>query len=287
LAQAGCACVCTFCSRESPVEIMKLTVVAVTALALFTVVGGEEVNPLGKVFELMKRLEAEVVKDGEAEAKSYKEYFEWCDSTSKNVANEIKTGETSKAKLTAKITELSSDIEVGDSKIEELASAISSNEAQLKDATAIREKEEADFLASEKELMSTIDTLERAASIISSESAKNPAALAQIDTSSMESLLQSLSVVVDAAGFTGTDQKRLLALAQQAQQTDDDDVGAPAATVYKSHTGGILDLLEDLKDKAETELAEARKTESSAKHNFKMMKQSLDDQMAADTKDMD
>merc|ERR1719174_13963 len=50
---------------------------------------------------------------------------------------------------------------------------------------------------------------------------------------------------------------------------------------------GILDVLEDLKDKAETELAEARKAESTTKHNYKMMKQSLEDQMANDNKDMD
>merc|ERR1719502_1198956 len=37
---------------------------------------------------------------------------------------------------------------------------------------------------------------------------------------------------------------------------------------------------------AEGELSEARKAESSAKHNYNMMKQSLEDQMAADNKDL-
>merc|ERR1719502_714637 len=62
--------------------------------------------------------------------------------------------------------------------------------------------------------------------------------------------------------------------------------GAPAAATYKSQSGGIVDVLEDLKEKAEGELAEARKAESNAKHNYSMLKQSLEDQMAADTKDM-
>merc|ERR1740127_299010 len=62
--------------------------------------------------------------------------------------------------------------------------------------------------------------------------------------------------------------------------------GAPAAAVYKTHSSGIVDVLEDLKEKAETELAEARKAESNTKHNYEMMKQSLEDQMAADTKNM-
>merc|ERR1719498_1850954 len=62
--------------------------------------------------------------------------------------------------------------------------------------------------------------------------------------------------------------------------------GAPAAAVYKTHSGGIVDVLEDLKEKAEGELSDARKAESNAKHNYNMMKQSLDDQMGADTKEM-
>merc|ERR1719215_1783173 len=102
----------------------------------------------------------------------------------------------------------------------------------------------------------------------------------------MTSLLQSLNTVVDAAGFTSTDSKKLMALVQAQQGGEDSEAGAPAAATYKSQSGGIVDLLEDLKEKAEGELAEARKAESNAKHNYAMMRQSLEDQMAADTKDM-
>jgi len=261
---------------------MKAALLLLLAVAPAAV--AEESNPLGKVFELMSALEAKIVKEGEAEAKAFKEFFEWCDSSSQNLNNEIKTGKKNQEKLTAKIDELTSDISVGTSKIEELSGAIASNEAELSDATSIRNKEAADFAASEKELVETVDTLDRAVSIISSEMAKNPAALAQIDTSSMTSLLQSLSTVVEAAGFTSQDHQKLVALVQA--QEEDKEAGAPAASTYKSQSGGIVDLLEDLKEKAEGELAEARKAESSAKHNYGMMKQSLDDQIAADTKDM-
>merc|ERR1719401_2895192 len=241
-------------------------------------------NPLGKVFELMSALEAKIVKEGEAEAKAFKEFFQWCDSASQNLNNEIKTGKASQEKLTAQIDEDTSAIAVGTSKIEELSAAISSNEGELKDATSIRTKEAADFAASEKELVATVDTLDRAISIISSEMAKNPAALAQIDHSSMSRPLQSLGAVVDAAGFTNADHQKLTALVQA--QGEDTEAGAPAAATYKSQSGGIVDLLEDLKEKAEGELAEARKAESTAKHNYNLMKQSLEDQMSADTKDM-
>jgi len=88
--------------------------------------------------------------------------------------------------------------------------------------------------------------------------------------------------------------KSLLALAQDSTESssyDADDVaetelGAPAAAVYKSRSEGIVNVLEDLREKAETQLAEARKAETNASHNHNLLKQSLTDQIAANTKEM-
>merc|ERR1711879_878124 len=82
----------------------------------------------------------------------------------------------------------------------------------------------------------------------------------------------------------GTDKQRLIAMAQTEQ--GDDMTGAPAAAAYKSHSGGIIDVLEDMKEKAESQLAELRKAEEAAKHNYEMLKSSLEAQIAADNKDM-
>ena len=80
-------------------------------------------------------------------------------------------------KLEAKIGELTSNIVVSDSKIEDLAASIAQAAVELKNATLIREKEVADFKASESELMDVVDTLERTIGIFEKEMAKNPAAL--------------------------------------------------------------------------------------------------------------
>merc|ERR1719336_1424523 len=74
--------------------------------------------------------------------------------------------------------------------------------------------------------------------------------------------------------------------AQQNEAVDYADLGAPAAALYKTHSTGILDFLEDLKERAEEQLSTLRKAETSAKHNYAMLKQSLTDQLAADNKDM-
>merc|ERR1719215_639400 len=134
--------------------------------------------------------------------------------------------------------------------------------------------------------MADLDTLDRAIAILEKEMAKNPAAFAQIDSRDSAKIVQALSAIVDAAAFSGSDKNRLVALVQQQSDDSDEELGAPAAKVYASHSGGIVDVLTDMKDKAEGELGDLRKAENNAKHNFNMLKQSLEDQIHADSTDL-
>jgi len=262
---------------------------AITAALLVATSEAAKSNPLGQVLSLMDQLTAKVTADGEAEAKAYKEYFEWCDDASMNKNNDITTAKATQGKLEALIAELSANIEAGESTISDLAASISASEADLKSATEIREKESADFASSDKELADAIDTLGRAITILQREMAKNPAAFAQVTTSDgIQKLLQSMDVVIEAAGFSVSDKQKLTALLQsQNQESADEDadeaaLGAPAAATYKTHSTSIFDVLEDMKEKAESQLASLRKAESTAKHNYAMLKQSLEDQLSAD-----
>jgi len=254
-----------------------------------SVVLGADTNPLGKVIELLDNLAAKVTAEGVAEAKAYKEYFEWCDDVSKNTQFEIKTAKAKKEDLEAELGELAASIEGSTTKIEELSAAIASDESELKEATAVRDKEVADFQKAEAELVDTVDTLDRAVAILEREMAKNPAAFAQIDSTNTAMLAQALNSVIDAAAFTTIDKQKLTALVQSQQGSDDDDseFGAPAAATYKTHSTNIVDVLVDMKDKAEEQLADLRKAEKSTAHNFAMLKQSLEDQVGADNHDLD
>merc|ERR1719393_982423 len=190
-------------------------------------------------------------------------------------------------KSEATISKCKADIEANTVKIEELSGAIAADEKELKEATAIRNKEVATFEASEKELVDAIDTLDRAIGILEKEMSKNPAALVQVDTHNLDSMIKGLAAVIDAASFSSHDQAKLTALLQQQSGSEDDELGSPAAAVYKSHSSSIFDVLGDMKEKAEGQLDDLRKAESTAKHNFNMLKQSLTDEIENDTKDMD
>merc|ERR1719273_117189 len=118
--------------------------------------------------------------------------------------------------------------------------------------------------------------------------AKNPAAFTQFDATNVQDVLSALRTVMNAAAIRSPDQKSLIALVQSNQGVDSEDAefGAPAADVYKTHSTNILDVIEDMKEKAEGQLADLRKAESNTKHNFEMLKQSLEDEIAQDNKNL-
>merc|ERR1719171_958002 len=254
-----------------------------------------DTNPLSKVIELIDSLTAKIIGDGEVELKAYKEYVEWCDDMSKNGQFNIKTLKTKIEKAKAKLGEAEACIEASGDGIEGLAGAIAEAEEELKNATLIRDKEKADFEAAEAELMEAVDVMERAIAILEREMAKNPA-LVQVDSSNFKALLQSLDTVIDAAAFSRNDKRKLMALVQarQTAETEEDaaeeateaQLGAPDPTVYKSHSKSIVEVLEDMLEKAKADLAELRKAEGAAQHNYDMLKLALDDEMAANKKNM-
>jgi len=77
-------------------------------------------------------------------------------------------------------------------------------------------------------------------------------------------------------------------LIQSSHSSDDDDMnfGAPAAAVYENKSGGIIEALQGLLEKAQNQLDAAEKKETDAIHNFELLRQSLQDEMKFETKEM-
>jgi hypothetical protein len=244
-----------------------------------------EVNPIEKVLSMLSNLEVKIIREGEAAQKTYDEFSEWCEDRSKNVGFEIKDGKAEVADQSATIESSTSEIASFRAKVEELADAISVNEADLKSATAIRATESEDFKATEKDLVETIDTLERAILILEREMKKGGAAMLQMQKAG-SNLAQALSVMVDASLINSADADKLTAFIQGSSNDDEEEAGAPAASVYEGHSGGIIDTLESLLEKAKTSLAKARGTERNNANNFAMLKQSLEDEIKYGEKDL-
>merc|ERR1719238_2289154 len=104
---------------------------------------------------------------------------------------------------------------------------------------------------------------------------------------SAKSVVQALAVMVEATSLSSADASKLTALLQNMDSSESDSLGAPAAAVYKGKSGGIIETMQDLFEKAEAQLEEARKTETKSVQAFQMLAQSLKDEIKYGTKDLD
>merc|ERR1719395_343126 len=256
-----------------------------------TASGQDQTNPVAKVIEMMSELQQKIIGEGEAAQKVYDEFAEWCEEESKNLQFEIKTGKAQAEELTATIEKAVSDIKAGEEAIEELAAKVATAEADLKAATEIRDKEKEEFLAVEAELVDTVDALERAIGILEREMAKTGGAafLQATWQKNANNIVAALKTVMQSVSISSSDGAKLTAFIQSQQESADTDAeyGAPDPAVYKSQSGGIVDVLNDLLADAEGQLSDARKKESNLQNNYEMLKQELEDIMKFSGAEMD
>ncbi|CAK0903332.1 unnamed protein product, partial [Prorocentrum cordatum] len=156
--------------RTDPPEAMQVASVLLLLIGAAHATSGDA--PIGKVLELMSGLEATITKEAEEAAKLKVEKDTWCKDTAVSLGFEIQTGTDDVASLEAKIAKEAAAIGSLTEKVEELAGQVAKDEKDLQMATKIRSSDVGDFEAEEKELVATIDTLQRAIGVLERELAK-------------------------------------------------------------------------------------------------------------------
>merc|ERR1719284_930260 len=201
---------------------------------------------------------------------------------------------TRRRRLKAVIAKEEATIAALAEEIDTLSAKIATAESDLKAATEIRDHEASEFAAEEAELTEVLSALTRALSILTSEMAKSGAALLQTSLASAPNVVQALSVMVQASVLSSADAGRLTALVQSSSSAKGEDSeggfydpGAPDAAVYEGHSGGIIETLEGLKEKATDQLDTARKTETQNIQTFQLLKQSLEDEIKNSNAELD
>jgi hypothetical protein len=247
------------------------------------------VSPIEKTIQLLDGLMAKITKEGEHEAKLFEEFTKYCHDDSMDLQFQIKTSTSDAERAKAAIADQAAKIGAAEAKIEELSTSIATSEKDVKTATEIREQEHADYVKLEADLQATVSMLERAYAIIEREMAKTGFIQG---AESMQRVSAALSSIITAATVNIDDRVKVQALLQAQTASSDGDLdmqpaGAPDPAAYKSQSGGILTVLEDLLEKAKAELASAQKAEMNAKFDYDMLKQKLEDAIAFGDKTLD
>lgn len=189
------------------------------------------------------------------------------------------------------ITDAEAKIEEYESEISSLTSEIASKETQVAEANKIREEEHADFVTTERDILTTIDELSRGQVTI-----KKEMSLLQVEgrqplfaAKNLKALENVMNKIVNAEWMDVGSKKRLTKFLQsESAQGDSDELSLKAQMVqpqakvdqYESHSGGILETLVDMQEKAEASLSEARKKEMKGAHATEMTVMSLTDSIS-------
>mmetsp|Transcript_65694 Transcript_65694/g.154582 ORF Transcript_65694/g.154582 Transcript_65694/m.154582 type:complete len:683 (-) Transcript_65694:30-2078(-) len=232
-------------------------------------------SPLAKVMSLLTDMEEKVKREGVERDESMKAKEVFCERRFAELSHSIKKNENSKEELEARISKADSKLQTVSDDVEEALSGIQSTQANLDEATQVRTKEKTEFETAQKDLMETMESIKRAVEALEKEATKgSSASLLQVQKA--PDVLAAINVMVSGAMIGAADADGLTAFLQSADAAD--DLQPPVAPVYESKSGGIVDMLEDMQDKAKAELDELRKKEESARHSYAMVRQSLEDQ---------
>jgi len=244
---------------------------------LLSAIPATQVSPVQKVIQLLDELKGKVESDLAAEEKLMEEYTSWCDEEANTKEDAITSSKRTIDDLGATIEDCKASVVTLTSSIDELTTKISTSEKELADATGLRDKEHEVFLGSEKELVGTVDSLDRAIAVLK----KNLSLLQSGNYANiLGTVASSLKKVVEAS-WVNSHQKSVLTSLLQANDGDEDLSLQPQATTvnYESASGGILDTLADMQSKAEESLSSTRKDEMEAAHAFALLKQGLEDEI--------
>jgi hypothetical protein len=210
-------------------------------------------RPIAKVVKLLQDMTAQLTKEAEEDAEAYESMACWCETGDKQKAKEIADGQQSSTDLGASIEELTAKGAQLRADLEALETSVSEETAALTQATAIRDKEKAEFVASEKDMLVSITSLKGAVITLSK-------AHSELQTSSVLKLIKS------HAAF----HKHLLphsVLLQVDQKT-------PAS-------GEIFGVLKQMKETFETNLKTSQEEEVNAEKEYASLKAAKTKQIAA------
>jgi len=237
-----------------------------------------------KVVELLDECKAKVQKDLDAEAKAMEEYTTFCDDELKDKGYAIETAATAIGDLSATKENAAALIAELTDEIATLGSTMAAKSGELAKATEVRKAGNADFAAAEKELVTSVDQLGRAATVL-----KRGMSFVQTANGrkKIKDVVNALKNIVDAE-FVDVSSKRKLksflqATAQAKEDADDDltfDQPQAKMVAYESSSGGIVKTIEEMQGKAEDTLSALRKKEMSDAQAFSMLEAGLNDEIS-------
>lgn len=217
------------------------------------------VTPIQKVIQMLGEMASTGKEEKNIEEVEFAKFKTWCEDVISDTTKDIEEAAAKIEQLHADILKAESDAKVLEEEISVLTASVAGWEEELANATAIREKEKADYDAAHADYSESIDAIERAIAVLKKRQADIPQSLLQLSKSN--------DIPAKA--------RAILASMLQVQESLASDNAAPEANAYEFQSGGVVTMLEKLLHEFEDELFALEKAEMNANANYELLVQKL------------
>jgi hypothetical protein len=231
------------------------------SFALLALVGATQVNvdadkqrPVTKVINLLKDMQAQLQKEQETDQDVYDKLACWCETNDKEKTEAIDIAQKRITDLVSTIEEMTAKSSRLDTEIKALNEEIEKNQDALNKATAIREKELAEFNAEEKDMMQSIQALKNAVLVLGKHH--------EMPAEALVSVASILRHHMHKAALAPTQKEAIYGFIQQPV----------AAQSYAPASGQIFGILKQMKETFESNLSQSQKDELAAQDAFSQLK---------------
>merc|ERR1719409_774489 len=227
---------------------------------------------------MLKQLEKEAEEDEEI----YDQLACWCETNDKEKTKSIADAEAKITDLTTKIEELTASSARLNTEIKNLEKEVAENQEALDQATALRQKELAEFNAEEKDALQAISALKSAVTVLSKH---NAGAFMQMPATHLQGIANTLQYQMQkhSSMFQGVlthSERRAIAAFVQAPR-DYFDAEPTFKQSYAPQSGEIFGILKQMKETFEKDLADAQAEETKNQKAYEELKAAKEAQIAA------
>merc|ERR1719272_559495 len=243
-------------------------------------------HPVSKVITLLKDMLKQLEKEAEEDEEIYDKMACWCETNDKEKTKSIADAEARISDLTTKIEELTASSARLNTEIKNLEKEVAGNQAALDKATAIRQKQLAEFNGEEKDLLESISALKSAVTVLGKHNS-----LLQVPRShvvgvaaSVQNAMQKHSSLLNGV-LTHTERRAVTAFVQAPQ--DYFDAEPTFKQSYAPQSGEIFGILKQMKETFETNLSDSQKEELANQKAYEDLKAAKEEEIAAGQAQLD
>merc|ERR1719254_191084 len=237
-------------------------------------------RPVSKVITLLKDMLKQLEKEAEEDEEIYDKMACWCETNDKEKTKAIADAEARISDLTTKIEELTASSARLNTEIKNLEKEVAENQNALDKATAIREKQLAEFNEEEKDNLEAISALKAAITVLSKHNSflQMPKShLSGVAASVQNQMQKHESLMVGV--LTHTQRRALTAFLQSPE--DYFDAAPTFKQSYAPQSGEIFGILKQMLETFEKDLAESQKEEMANQKAYEDVKKAKEDEIAA------